>query len=245
METWKENDTATIARKMKAVERRLGLGRGGKETQKIQKEITEALEELFNDQKAREDRENNRDEIKLLGTWIAEKVFVDGKEAELNEMKIEFRSKEINTFSRKKLESAGTFAIDSKQKPKTIDVNRNFQKHPGIYQLEGDTLKIALAPIEKGRIGKRPTDFDGKQGSLVILKKFVDPRAPKLLSLSDELKMIRALQEKINKSTEQLALRYQEKEGEQASDPGIRQELSVLQKRQENIYQATYRITRN
>jgi len=47
MHTWSEKDLDAIARKMKNVERRLDLSRGGPQTQKLQKEIVSRLDEMI------------------------------------------------------------------------------------------------------------------------------------------------------------------------------------------------------
>jgi hypothetical protein len=47
MVNWREKDLAAIARKMDLVQRRLDLVRGGKKTQKIQKEIVARLDEII------------------------------------------------------------------------------------------------------------------------------------------------------------------------------------------------------
>jgi len=47
MVTWKEKDLGAIGRLMDIVQRRLDLARGGKETQKIQKEVVARLDELI------------------------------------------------------------------------------------------------------------------------------------------------------------------------------------------------------
>jgi len=47
MQTWKDKDLASVARKMSNVERRLELAKGGPETQKLQKEIVLRLDELI------------------------------------------------------------------------------------------------------------------------------------------------------------------------------------------------------
>jgi hypothetical protein len=47
MQTWKDKDLAAISRKMKVVEDRLQLARGGDKTQKIQKDIVARLDELI------------------------------------------------------------------------------------------------------------------------------------------------------------------------------------------------------
>lgn len=45
--TWQEKDLGSIARKMKSVERRLDLARGGPNTQRIQKDIVARLDEMI------------------------------------------------------------------------------------------------------------------------------------------------------------------------------------------------------
>jgi len=47
MQTWKDKDLASISRKMKVVEDRLQLARGGDKTQTIQKDIVARLDELI------------------------------------------------------------------------------------------------------------------------------------------------------------------------------------------------------
>jgi len=47
MQTWKEKDLGAVARKMENIERRLGLDRGGPQTQKLQKEVVARLDELI------------------------------------------------------------------------------------------------------------------------------------------------------------------------------------------------------
>lgn len=47
MHTWKEKDLGAVARKMENVERRLELARGGPQTQKLQKEVVDRLDELI------------------------------------------------------------------------------------------------------------------------------------------------------------------------------------------------------
>ena len=47
MQTWKDKDLGAVARKMKVVEDRLDLARGGPETQKKQREIVARLDELI------------------------------------------------------------------------------------------------------------------------------------------------------------------------------------------------------
>lgn len=57
MHTWKEKDLSSIARKMKDVERRLDLSRGGPKTQKVQKDIVARLDEII---KELENKDKNK-----------------------------------------------------------------------------------------------------------------------------------------------------------------------------------------
>jgi hypothetical protein len=47
MQTWQEKDLGWIARKMDNIQRRLDLKRGGKQTQKMQKEVLVRLDEMI------------------------------------------------------------------------------------------------------------------------------------------------------------------------------------------------------
>jgi tetratricopeptide (TPR) repeat protein len=47
MQTWKDKDLGDIARKMENIERRLELAKGGPQTQKLQKEVINRLDELI------------------------------------------------------------------------------------------------------------------------------------------------------------------------------------------------------
>jgi hypothetical protein len=47
MQTWKDKDLSSIARKMENIERRLDLARGGPQTQKLQKEVVMRLDEII------------------------------------------------------------------------------------------------------------------------------------------------------------------------------------------------------
>src|SRR5262249_21770298 len=47
METWQEKDLGWIARKMEQIQRRLALGRGGKQARPMQREMLAGLEEMI------------------------------------------------------------------------------------------------------------------------------------------------------------------------------------------------------
>jgi len=65
---------------------------------------------------------------------------------------------------------SGAFKVDATKKPKTMDMTPSEGRYKdktllGIYELDGDTLKICFA--EPGK--DRPTDFTSKAGSGVVL----------------------------------------------------------------------------
>ncbi len=66
----------------------------------------------------------------------------------------------------------------------------------------------------------------------------------KLLELIQELKLIRSMQIRVNTRTLTYGRMYQAKEGEQTSDPRIRQELFNLSERQERIFDVTNRLAK-
>ena len=64
-----------------------------------------------------------------------------------------------------------TYKIDPAQKPKTIDLtNEMDQTAPGIYELDGDNLKLCFPSDEES--GALPKEFTGKQGSNQMLLVF-------------------------------------------------------------------------
>jgi hypothetical protein len=67
------------------------------------------------------------------------------------------------------------------------------------------------------------------------------PQNQKLIDLLAELKMIRAMQMRVNSRTKVYAQRYP---GEQAEDPDIQKELAELAQRQMKIFDATNNIAK-
>lgn len=64
--------------------------------------------------------------------------------------------------------------IDATKKPKTIDIEVTFgpykgQIYRGIYELDGDTLRVCLAQPERA---ERPTEFSARKGSNSALSEF-------------------------------------------------------------------------
>ncbi len=94
---------------------------------------------------------------KLQGAWVLESAILYDK-AYYRPTVMKFQSDKVTT-KYKNEESWGTFTVDPTKKLKEIDV-RWGGKHlcRGIYELDGDTLKICIAALEDR---PRPTEFAG------------------------------------------------------------------------------------
>ncbi|MFO0799585.1 MAG: TIGR03067 domain-containing protein [Gemmataceae bacterium] len=70
------------------------------------------------------------------------------------------------------LGSTMTITLDPTKAPKEIDLVRGpgGQKWMGLYKLDGDTLTLCLAMIEKGKpeAQTRPADFDRKKVQMLV-----------------------------------------------------------------------------
>ena len=106
------------------------------------------------------DEATKKEKEKLEGTWVAESVTVKGKSNDkLKGATFNFAGDKVKMeFDGKKQE--GTYAIDPTKSPKHIDLTfeRDGRKDldRGIYQLDGDTLKLCM------RGGSRKVDREGK-----------------------------------------------------------------------------------
>jgi uncharacterized protein (TIGR03067 family) len=135
-----------------------------------------------------------KEKEKLQGTWVMASGEVEGEKLSEEQVKkipkviLVFAGEGVSLKKYARGEDAppqvlfrGTFKLDSSQKPKTIDItitvdiNENLNKGktvPGIYELEGDTLKWC-AP-EPGSKGDRPKELATKPGTrhmLSVLKR--------------------------------------------------------------------------
>jgi uncharacterized protein (TIGR03067 family) len=117
-----------------------------------------------------EDKSAKGDKDKLQGTWAMVSGERDGKpipEENAKNTKVEFAGDKM-VIHNKDRKTEGTFKLNTDKKPKAIDVDLGGQQGKGIYQLEGDTLKVAHG--EAG--GPRPKDFSTKEGSGVTVVVF-------------------------------------------------------------------------
>jgi uncharacterized protein (TIGR03067 family) len=125
---------------------------------------------------AAQDDVAERDTKELQGTWKTVASEVEGQKVEAfgtttrvvikgDQYIVEYPPSE----SGEEKVSVMTFTVDANKKPKAIDFASTTDPgggklSKGIYELEGDTLKICFNP-EKG--GDRPTEFATKAGSRV------------------------------------------------------------------------------
>jgi uncharacterized protein (TIGR03067 family) len=109
------------------------------------------------------------DEDRLQGPWIVMSLEVNGK-PEYTFGTVTFADDRFD-FKNKNRDGKAQFRLDSTQSPKEIDLtNRAGSPTYGIYSLEGETLKICLAP----QGGERPKEFASKPRSgqsLFVLKR--------------------------------------------------------------------------
>jgi uncharacterized protein (TIGR03067 family) len=108
------------------------------------------------------------DLARMQGDWMVASMKVNGFKQEQQEAEALFRTVKDATFSVSRYTrvlSRGTFKIDATQSPKTIDstpVNApNATPLLGIYEFDGDKLRICNAPPGK----PRPKDFEARLGS--------------------------------------------------------------------------------
>jgi uncharacterized protein (TIGR03067 family) len=118
-----------------------------------------------------------KDPAKFQGTWVIESAQTDGKEIPsevFKSFKMTFKGDAYAVqMGQEKIE--GTFRLDSSANPRQIDIlpdngpDRG-RVQPGVYEFDGDKLKICAAPPGK----ERPAGFETKDKpgqTLLILRK--------------------------------------------------------------------------
>ena len=116
-----------------------------------------------------------RDLDQMQGDWAVVSMTYEGEDLPADDAQAIFRTikgHEFTTFLYDKPLEKGTFTIDARPTPKTIDEQPGGGgklKH-GIYELAGDRLKICLHAAG----GARPKEFKSAPGSgtvLIVLEK--------------------------------------------------------------------------
>ena len=103
----------------------------------------------------------------MQGDWMVLSLTVNGMKYPDEEAQSLFRTVEGNSYQVARFSKAvgkGTFQLDPSAMPKAIDSSPAADPSKpilGIYEFDGDTLKICNAP--PGR--PRPSDFEAKAGS--------------------------------------------------------------------------------
>src|SRR5262245_7815216 len=124
--------------------------------------------------------ETAKDWQKLKGNWEAAEIVADGKVASADEVKavkVTFAAADKMTLVGGKDIGKHKFGVklDASKKPKAIDLKALHGESKGdvvlgIYDLEGDTLKLCVSSDPK--INDRPLAFASKQGSKVFMYTF-------------------------------------------------------------------------
>jgi uncharacterized protein (TIGR03067 family) len=125
--------------------------------------------------------DTQKDQERLQGIWKATRVIVNGTEVPEDVLKgitVTIRGNEINTAFKgddQDMNQKASFKLDPSKKPKQIDLvpadgPEKGKKLEGIYEIEGDTLRMAIAPP----IGesKRPENFNAAEGSTAFVMTF-------------------------------------------------------------------------
>ena len=110
------------------------------------------------------------DQQKLQGKWIVEKFEYNGNPVErLKDAVREFKDGKYSLTPTMGEGIEGAVTLDPATKPKTIDLDVNGRILKGIYQLDGDTLKLCY----NLRAEERPTEFVSKpdSGLIVVIHK--------------------------------------------------------------------------
>lgn len=104
---------------------------------------------------------------KLDGTWQAQSMEVDGnKNDDAKSFSVTIKDGKYSAKMGSDVYNEGKLTIDPTKKPKTLDVmpskgDNEGKTMQGIYELDGDTLKICLSQPD----GDRPKEFASTAGS--------------------------------------------------------------------------------
>jgi RNA polymerase sigma factor (sigma-70 family) len=102
---------------------------------------------------------------KLQGNWRVEEVKMGGQDWPHERMRFEFAADKMTMlFGAARLTPPMPYVLDPSREPKTIDVNSPGGVWRGIYELNGDSLKLCLNENPAGG-GDRPATFRAPPGA--------------------------------------------------------------------------------
>jgi uncharacterized protein (TIGR03067 family) len=113
-------------------------------------------------------------EVPLAGTWEVVGLTTAGSVIEIRAEGLRLEFNADRTYRRLRggrlTAEAGSFTVDPKADPPTIDLDvtregKPFTTYLGIYRITDDTLTLALSP----KTEDRPTKFESAKGESVVL----------------------------------------------------------------------------
>jgi uncharacterized protein (TIGR03067 family) len=113
----------------------------------------------------------------LQGTWEVTSLESMGQKVPADQlkqlgMKMTFKDDKVTLQGKGQPDEVMTIKLDASQKPKTIDATDPQNKlEKGIFELEGDTLKMCIA--QPG--ADRPKDFTSTKDTMLIIAKRAKP----------------------------------------------------------------------
>ncbi len=113
------------------------------------------------------------DRAKLQGKWELTGVRIAGSDIPAGSVRLvlTFQGDKVIAWKDDKKEEETTYTLDETKKPRHLTVARTAKEKEmrAVYQVDGDTLKIAVSA--KGTDGDRPGALDGPDAVLLLFKR--------------------------------------------------------------------------
>lgn len=111
----------------------------------------------------------------LAGTWDVTAAEFAGKKEDPGHTQFIFKGRELTVVEDGKTTAVGRFLLDPTTRPKRIALPRSGYAYvPGIYAVEGDTLKLCLGGAGQGQPTEFTTDPKSHRRLLVLKRKRPD-----------------------------------------------------------------------